>query len=78
MCDSYRERDLIDEQSRIQRPDRICVFENNLAVVDFKTGIVKEEHKVQVEDYVQLLAKIEDRPVSGYLMYTDSLEVVAV
>ena len=78
MCDSYRERDLIDEQSRIQRPDRICVFENNLAVVDFKTGIVKEEHKVQVEDYVQLLAKIEDRPINGYLMYTDSLEVVAV
>ena len=78
MCDSYRERDLIDEQSRIHRSDRICVFDNNLAVVDFKTGIVKEEHKVQVEDYVQLLAKIEDRPVSGYLMYTDSLEVVAV
>lgn len=77
-CESFRERDLIDSQSKIQRPDRICVLENGLAVVDFKTGIVKEEHKVQVEDYVQLLTQIEEKSVKGYLMYTDSLELVEV
>lgn len=75
---SLRERDLIDEKGRIQRPDRICVFPDELAIVDFKTGIVKEEHKVQVEDYVALLASIEQKPVKGYLLYTDTLEVVPV
>jgi ATP-dependent exoDNAse (exonuclease V) beta subunit len=77
-CESFRERDLIDGKSKIQRPDRICVLKDGLAVVDFKTGIVKEEHKVQVEDYVQLLTQIEEKSVKGYLMYTDSLELVEV
>ena len=51
----YNERDIINPNGKIKRPDRIVDLNGTWAVIDYKTGEEKPEHKKQVETYVDLL-----------------------
>lgn len=52
------------------RPDRIMIYpDNSVEIVDYKFGIPKDEHRVQVLNYGALLRKIGYSKVFTYLWY---------
>lgn len=69
---TYSEFEMVDEDKRILRPDRIVLYDNYAEVIDFKTGKPTESHSEQIERYACLLKKIIDKPVHKYLLYVTS------
>ncbi len=49
------EAELISENGKILRPDRIVFNENTLTIIDYKTGKFNEAHKKQVKEYAKTL-----------------------
>lgn len=66
------------DEVREHRPDRVMTNDNETIVVDFKTGIVRKEHKMQVERYMNLLKQMGHKNVSGYLWYIMQDKIVEV
>ena len=75
---SLNERDLVDENGKLLRPDRVVLTEEGIDVIDYKTGQREKSHNKQVSTYMDLLQRIENIPVRGFLFYTDTLELVEV
>lgn len=53
----------------VLRPDRIVLADNETWVVDFKTGMPKAEHRLQVERYCTAVHEMGYPDVKGYLLY---------
>ncbi len=52
------EMELYDiENDKIIRPDRVVFKNNNVTVLDYKTGEKEEKHKKQIRQYGQIIAK---------------------
>ena len=51
----YNEKGIIDENNNTFIPDRIAIIKNKAYLLDYKTGVPKEDHKNQVEKYEILL-----------------------
>lgn len=69
---------IIKESGKSIRPDRIVYFEDHIDVIDYKTGIEREEHHKQIMEYQAQISELEDLPVKAHLIYTDNLKVTAV
>lgn len=63
------------KQSRL---DRVMLGKKKTLVVDFKTGIKRQEDRAQVENYAGLLSQMGYPNVEGYLLYLDDLDVVEI
>jgi len=72
------ERELISQQGFTLRPDRVVVLPDRVVVIDFKTGKQSEKHHGQVEVYKRELQHIYNKPVEGYLMYTEGPSIISV
>ncbi|MBN1340144.1 MAG: UvrD-helicase domain-containing protein [Bacteroidales bacterium] len=66
-----REAEMIDEEGRSSRPDRLVFFEDETAVVDFKTGRRLEVHEYQVKQYARLLERMGYQKIRMYLLYVN-------
>lgn len=55
-----------------KRPDRIILNEEEAVIVDFKTGEAKSSYAAQVKEYMELVAKLSQKPSRGYLCYLES------
>lgn len=77
-----KERDLVNNNGDVLRPDRIVITDDQVAVIDFKTGeeykTKIKSHKEQVSGYVQALENMNCHNVSGYLLYIDRAEIIQV
>lgn len=60
------------------RPDRVMISEQEVVIVDYKTGLQRDADQRQMRIYKQLLGEMEDKPVRGYLWYIDLDEIVEV
>lgn len=70
----HNEFEVILTDGRIGRIDKLIDEEGAWVVVEYKTGSPSTEHESQVRDYLAALKTIGDRPVHGYLVYTDTLD----
>jgi uncharacterized membrane protein len=63
-----------------RRIDRLQVGREEVRVIDFKTGLKKNEgHKKQIKDYVAAVAPLyPGRRCSGFLLYIDQGEIEEV
>ncbi|MBS4070042.1 MAG: UvrD-helicase domain-containing protein [Algoriphagus sp.] len=61
-----------------KRPDRILIGKDQALVIDFKTGEKRESHLNQVKEYMDLVAKLSQLPVKGYLCYLEPTEILEV
>lgn len=52
-----------------RRPDRVMTDGRQMIVVDFKFGIPRKEHHLQVREYMDLLASMGYSNIKGYLWY---------
>jgi len=59
-------------------PDRVMEFNNEMAVVDYKTGEPKKSHPKQVKNYMTLLSELYQKPAKGYLVYLKPGEILEV
>lgn len=60
------------------RIDRLLLKGKKAVVVDFKTGEPKKADQKQVQDYIDILRKMNFADVEGYLLYIRKAEVVTV
>ncbi|MGB0425053.1 MAG: PD-(D/E)XK nuclease family protein, partial [Flavobacteriales bacterium] len=74
----HNEQELTDQNGRIFRPDRIVEFEEEFHIIDYKTGAESKKHVVQVQSYVALLQRIEEKTVKGFLLYLQPFQVIEV
>lgn len=74
----FNEKEIIDSEGDLFRPDRIYDLGSDLVVLDFKTGSFEEKNTTQVRKYVQLIIEIENRLCRGYLYFTQTNELIPV
>lgn len=72
------ERDLMDTDGKIHRPDRMVRSAESTAILEYKTGNRAEVHEEQLGRYVDLLSQIDPKPCEAYLVYLPNVEVVKV
>lgn len=67
-----REKEYVDQCGNLYRMDRVIIDEDQVMVIDFKTGEAKD-YSEQLKKYMHILHQIfPGRKVSGYVAYVDS------
>lgn len=61
-----------------RRPDRVMMKDNRVVVVDFKFGKPDKRYERQIQQYMNLLARMGHPHIEGYLWYVEEEEVQAV
>ncbi|MCT4664351.1 MAG: UvrD-helicase domain-containing protein [Flavobacteriales bacterium] len=75
----YNERDWLDSQGALFRPDRLVKRPNgDYLLLDYKTGKPKVEHEHQVEKYRAILEKSGLRITKSCLIYIEKLVIKTV
>lgn len=78
--DWWIEREIYAGAHGFLRPDLVVIRKDQLHVIDFKTGIKDDKHTAQVQQYLQVVATLTQKPAHGTLMYIDDngVEMIAV
>lgn len=64
------EADILTEDGKWLRPDRLIIDDNKIKIVEFKTGSEAEKHKQQINKYEALLISMGYTDTEKYLVYT--------
>ena len=72
------EQTILLESKELVRPDRIVYQDDQVVVLDYKTGEINPKDKIQLSTYCQLMRDIFNRPTLGYLIYLPKNEDRAV
>jgi ATP-dependent exoDNAse (exonuclease V) beta subunit len=77
-----KEQDFSDPRGNLFRMDRVIFEEDQISVIDYKTGTNKEAEKgyvSQLKNYIRILKEIyPDRNVEGVIAYVDLKEISRV
>lgn len=68
----FNEQDILIPGGEILRPDRVVVYTDFTALIDYKTGKPKPQDRVQMERYTQVLETMGHVPVKKYLVYIEN------
>ena len=63
------EQTILLNQTQILRPDRIAINEQEAVVLDYKTGVQKQEHFSQIKGYCEAVNRVTGKATTGYLIY---------
>ncbi|HOH83708.1 MAG TPA: 3'-5' exonuclease, partial [Bacteroidales bacterium] len=63
------EAEILTPGNKVYRPDRILFEKDKNVVVDFKTGVQKDDHKTQIDNYAAILTEINNKPTEKFLIY---------
>lgn len=75
----FAERTVHVGNGKLERPDRVVCLDGEWHVIDFKTGQEREKDRSQVARYCGVLhAMHPEAVVKGWLIYTESLQLVDV
>ncbi|MCK5170067.1 MAG: PD-(D/E)XK nuclease family protein, partial [Bacteroidales bacterium] len=73
------ETEIILTNGKTARPDRVISNNEKIIVIDYKFGEQEEEkHHKQVKSYMEILKKMENKDVEGYLWYVDLEKIATV
>jgi ATP-dependent helicase/nuclease subunit A len=70
------ERDIIQADGQIFRPDRVIFKDNHVIVIDFKTGRRESRHQEQIMKYAELLKSMGYTSIESKIVYLSEKEVV--
>ncbi|WKK65844.1 UvrD-helicase domain-containing protein [Lutimonas zeaxanthinifaciens] len=65
------EREILSESGEILIPDRLVFNEDEVVVIDYKTGQPNSSHKLQVENYASVLRKMNYKVKEKVIIYLD-------
>ena len=75
----FNERALLLPDGKLAIPDRVIERDGAVTVVDYKTGMKKEEHKVQIANYSRHLRAMNYKDCKAFLVYLGkSIEIEEV
>ncbi|MBC2843982.1 UvrD-helicase domain-containing protein [Winogradskyella flava] len=76
----YNERDIIMKTGEILRPDRINIDSNNeVTIIDYKTGEQKDYYKSQLNTYARLLETMNYKVKNKYIVYiNDNVDIIEI
>jgi len=69
---------VLPRSGQLSRMDRVMIDGDHVIVVDFKTGIYRNEDKEQVLEYKEILQHMGYKKVEGYLLYIEKAELVEI
>ena len=70
-----KEIDVCDKDGILHRPDRVLINENEVIVIDFKTGSPNKKYHQQISLYCNLFKEMGYKSVKGYLLYTKTKSI---
>jgi CRISPR/Cas system-associated exonuclease Cas4 (RecB family) len=71
----FNEREILTENGLVLRPDRMVFRKEGAAVLDYKTGVPKPEHRAQVRAYRQAVEESGYAVESAILVYINENQV---
>ena len=63
------ETDILCPDGTTFRPDRVILKEGKTLVIDYKTGVEKEKHRIQLSNYKNILSQMGFSNIQGLLVY---------
>ena len=66
----HNEKDISYAQEII-RPDRICIKKDEAVIIDYKTGVQREEHQQQIKKYASAVEDMGYRTIGRFLIYVN-------
>lgn len=76
--DVLDEQDILIDEKRVKRPDKIIRTPEGYVVIDFKTGKALRKHEQQVQNYCQVLKQMGAEHIEGFLIYANDLSMKKV
>ncbi len=61
-----------------RRIDRFNSNENEVVLIDYKTGMPREKDKTQMREYLRIVGQMMKVPIRGLLLYLENQEIVNV
>jgi ATP-dependent exoDNAse (exonuclease V) beta subunit len=76
----YNERAILSQDGATFIPDRVVVSPNGeTTIIDYKTGVPKEEHSYQLDNYASLLGQMDFNVLQKLLVYiNEHIKVIQV
>ncbi len=69
----YNEKAILTKEGSVFIPDRIVLFpDDTVIIMDYKTGVPKEEHSYQLDHYEKLLSEMNLKVSKKILVYIDN------
>ncbi|HRY98419.1 MAG TPA: UvrD-helicase domain-containing protein [Bacteroidales bacterium] len=72
------EAEILLPEGRSVRPDRVVIYEGSTVLIDYKTGVYREEHELQVKRYADLLRAMGYPRVQAILAYLPDALIINV
>ena len=70
----YNERDILSKEGQILRPDRLVINSNNdVTIIDYKTGDENNTHKQQIQSYEDILKTMGYKNIKKILVYINDV-----
>jgi hypothetical protein len=70
ILEEFNEQRIIADINQMKQPDKVWLKQNEVVVIDFKTGLRQDTHMKQIISYAELLEAIFKLPVRPFLYYT--------
>jgi len=65
------EADILLQDGKTYRPDRIIISDKKAIVIDYKTGKIEKHHIEQIKNYAKSLSEIGYEDIQKFLIYID-------
>ena len=73
----YNEETILKNGYKNLKPDRVVVYDNDVYLLDYKTGEKNQKHQNQINEYAFVLQEMEYKVVKKALVYIgEKIEVV--
>ena len=64
---------------KFQRPDRVVLKDDELVIIDYKTGVKDKEHNDQIDSYAHYFSQLGYKNIKKILVYiNEGIEVVNI
>ncbi len=63
------ETEIITPYGEVLRPDRYAEITSKIILIDYKTGVPRQEHHKQLRKYQDVLKEVVSKPSEAYLVY---------
>ncbi len=67
-----KERNILSPSGEVLRPDRLNFKEDNVTIIDYKTGSFQNSHQLQMEQYEQVLKEMGYTTLKKILIYINT------
>jgi len=73
-----KERNILSPKGDVLRPDRLNIKNNLVTIIDYKTGAFQNSHKLQMEQYENILSEMGYKTSKKILIYINTEVNIAV